>query len=376
MKPLPAYHEATVRITEDSLRHLTEQPYIGACFVQDNVFTYVNHEFSGIFGYQQSELLGVRNLLDLVAKHDHAKVRDYFSHCEHGATQDLPLFFQGLKANADVVDLEAHGILIELNGKSSIIGTLAVVTKQTKAVEQLQQAQKMEAISQLAGGLAHDFNNLLTVINGYSTMLLRSLEQESPLHKIVENILNAGERAVEMTRQLHSFSNRQILAPELINIDNKVKCFESLLSRIVGSQLHVITDLRSHDSVIQIDPAQLEEIITNLITNARDASEAGSSIILKTADHTLDDALLLTHPDLAPGDYVILSVTNFGMDLDDYDKKRIFEPFYRSKTMKRGTGLGLAVVYGIVKQNNGTIDVISQPEQGTTFRVIFPKRTN
>ncbi len=372
MKPSTAYNEAIVRLPGESFQYLAEQPFIGFYSLQDNVFAYVNHKFTEIFGYQQSELLGVRSFLDLVVEHDRAKVTEYFFSTEQGLAQDLHLFFQGRKSNADLIELEAHGTLMQLNGKSAIIGSLIDITERKKA-EQLQQVQKMEAISMLAGGLAHDFNNLLTVINGYSTMLIRSVEQESPLRKIAENILNAGERAVEMTRQLLSFSHRKNLEPKLIHIDNKINSFEPLLSRIAGEQLQLITDLRSHGSFIKIDSAQIEEIVTNLIKHARDTSEAGSRIILETADHALDEEFLLAHPELAPGDYVMLSVTNFGMGLEEEDKRRIFEPFFKSKAMKRGTGLGLAVVYGVVKQNKGTIDVISQPNRGAIFRVFLPK---
>jgi two-component system, cell cycle sensor histidine kinase and response regulator CckA len=233
--------------------------------------------------------------------------------------------------------------------------------------------QKMEAIGQLAGGIAHDFNNLLTIINGYSTLLIRGLEGGSPMRKEAEQILRAGERAADLTRQLLSFSRRQILEPRVLNINRQVRSVETMLRRLIGENLELVTLLAEEVGSIKIDPGQVEQIIINLVVNARDASETGGRIGIETTNCEIDDGFALVHPGSVPGSYVRLTVSDTGAGMTEEVKRRIFEPFFTTKEMGRGTGLGLATVYGIVKQSGGYIDVISQPEQGARFDIYLPR---
>jgi signal transduction histidine kinase len=243
-----------------------------------------------------------------------------------------------------------------------------------RAEEQLRQAQKMEAIGQLAGGISHDFNNLLTIINGYSTLLLRDLERSDPLRKEVEHILHAGERAAELTRQLLAFSRRQILEPRVLELNQVVRTLEKMLRRLIGEQIELTTELAATAGCIKADPGQIEQIILNLVVNARDAiSGEEGTITLRTACVNIAAGSLRTSAGPPPSEYLLLEVRDTGCGMDDEVKSRLFEPFFTTKEKGKGTGLGLATVYGIVSQSGGQIQVVSQPGAGTSFRIYLPR---
>jgi two-component system, cell cycle sensor histidine kinase and response regulator CckA len=247
------------------------------------------------------------------------------------------------------------------------------ITERREAIEQLRQAQKMEAVGQLAGGIAHDFNNLLTVINGYSTLLIRGLESGSTMRKEAEQILRAGERAAELTRQLLGFSRRQIIEPKVLNINAQVRSVEKMLGRLIGEHLVLVTRLGGDVGFVKIDPGQFEQIVINLVVNARDASETGGEIAIETENCEMDREFQLRHPGSVPGSYVRITVLDHGLGMTEEVKRRLFEPFFTTKELGRGTGLGLATVYGIVKQGGGYIEVISEPDRGACFNVYLPR---
>ena len=247
------------------------------------------------------------------------------------------------------------------------------VTEKKRQIDQLRQVQKMEAVGQLAGGIAHDFNNLLTVINGYSTLLIRALEIGSPMRKEAEQILRAGERASDLTRQLLSFSRRQILEPKVLDVNNQVKSVQKMLARLIGEHIVLVTKLGDQVGLIKIDPGQFEQIVINLVVNARDASETGGTITIETANCELDEAFCLLHPGSVTGSYAKVTVSDRGEGMTDEVMRRLFEPFFTTKELGRGTGLGLATVYGIVKQSGGYIEVISEPGHGAHFNIYLPR---
>jgi signal transduction histidine kinase/ActR/RegA family two-component response regulator len=241
------------------------------------------------------------------------------------------------------------------------------------AQDQLRQAQKMEAIGQLAGGIAHDFNNLLTVINGYSTLVLQKIDASSQVHKDVEQILNAGERAATLVRQLLAFGRRQILEPRQINVNTLVASLHKILCRLIGEQATLTTRLAPDIGFVKADHGQVEQIVMNLVINARDALVQGGSITIETANIDLDASFVRDNPGAVLGSYIMIAVRDSGMGMSPEVIERIFEPFFTTKDQGYGTGLGLATVYGIVKQSSGYIKVISEIGIGSEFRVFLPR---
>ena len=238
--------------------------------------------------------------------------------------------------------------------------------------EQLRQAQKMEAVGQLAGGIAHDFNNLLTVIVSYSTVLLKEISSDNPWHSDVSEIKNSGERAAVLTRQLLAFSRKQILKPKVIDLGQIVAGMESVVSRLISENIELQFRIDPQLHKIKADASQLEQIIINLAVNAQDAIPEAGKIVIRVRNVALDDHAGAKLGDLPGGDYLMLSVSDNGTGMDEETQSHIFEPFYTTKKVGKGTGLGLSSVFGIAKQSGGGVEVKSQPGRGSDFHIYFP----
>ncbi len=247
------------------------------------------------------------------------------------------------------------------------------MTQQKELEEQFLHSQKMEAIGMLAGGIAHDFNNILTVINGYADMLARRLSPDDPLFKYIGQIRQAGERASHLTSQLLSFSRRQVFQTRTIDLNKLITGMISMIQRIIGEHIEVVTRLAADLFPIRFDENKIEQIILNMAVNAKDAMPRGGKLFLETRNVSLDAAFCHKHPEVREGEYVMLTISDTGVGIDPETMKHIFEPFFTTKEKGAGTGLGLATVYGIVKQAKGHIQVQSQVGQGTTFSIYFPK---
>jgi len=292
-----------------------------------------------------------------------------------------------VSAGAPVVGYETRGrrkdgTLLEIaiysapmrgtNGqKLGVLAVIADLTEQKRLHDRLRQSQKMEAVGKLAGGIAHDFNNLLTAITGYTDLLYLRLPGDIGKRELSE-IRKASDRAASLTRQLLAFSRQQVLQPKIINVNDVVGNLSAMLTRLIGEDIELIASLGERIGPVKADPFQLEQVLMNLAVNARDAMPRGGKVTIETANVTLDRHYTQSHPDVKPGEYVMIAVSDTGTGMDSETRARIFEPFFTTKEMGKGTGLGLSTVYGIVKQSQGHMWVYSEPGQGATFKVYLP----
>ncbi len=355
--------------------------YIRECIVITDLsgnIVYVNEAFENTYGYASGELLGQTVALILSEKNP-PNVDAIYQHTLQGGWQG-----RILNRRKDGNEFPAHfctSVIYDAAGKAlALMAVTRDVTRQESAEESLRQAerqiqamQKIEAIGRLAGGIAHDFNNMLTVINGYAQMILENNDIPPKHRAYLEQILESGEKAERMTKQLLAFGRRQHMKPVVLNINDVISEMSRLLKRVIGEDIELQTHLDAQLGQVKVDQSQLEQIIMNLAINARDAMPRGGMLTIETANVHLDENYDHSHiAVIQTGDYVMFAVTDNGIGMDPETQARIFEPFFTTKEKGKGTGLGLATVYGIVKQSNGYIWVYSEKGVGTTFKIYFP----
>jgi PAS domain S-box-containing protein len=368
--------------SESRFRTIFEQAAVGmADSSLDARFIRVNQRFCEIMGYSQDELLGL-TFREITHPDDLAQDAELVAQLLRGETSSFAVEKRYLRKDGGVV---WANLLVSLLRSPSgdprhFVAIVEDITAQKRAEDdrrnlerQLLQAQKMESVGRLAGGVAHDFNNHLTVINGYCAMLLDEMVPDDPLREPVDEILLAGNRAATLTQQLLAFSRKQVAEPRVISLNDVVAEARKMLSRLIGDDVEIITHLDPNLGPVMVDPSQMNQVLVNMAINARDAMPDGGRIIIETLNTDLGDHYAAQHAGVEPGPYVLLSITDTGIGMTPEVVQHIFEPFFTTKSTGVGTGLGLSTVYGIVKQAGGWIWVYSEPGAGTTFKVYLPR---
>jgi len=333
----------------------------------------VNSALEKMLGYSSQEELLQTNLANGIYRYplEHQKLNQILLHDEN--FKDIEVEWK--RKNGAPMTVRCSGCSIkDETGEVAYVEVFAEDVTERRGLErQLRMAQKMEAVGRLSGGIAHDFNNLLGVIIGYSQVLKRSLGPQNPSFEHAEEIERASQRAVSLTRQLLAFSRQQVLEPVVLNLNTLLTDMEKMLPRLIGEDIALKLDLDSSLSQVKADPGQIEQVILNLAVNARDAMPDGGKLLIQTANVELDPVYTHSHPGSRPGSYVMLRVTDTGTGIDPEIQSQIFEPFFTTKERDKGTGLGLATVYGVVKQSGGYIAVDSEKGKGAAFSVYLPR---
>jgi PAS domain S-box-containing protein len=334
---------------------------------------HVNAAFETTTGYSRQEAAGKTPRILKSGKHDEAFYRSLWDTISSGRTWKGRLVDKRKDGSLHTVDGTISPVLDRAGRIVNYVAVRRDVTEQIRLESELLQAQKMESVGRLAGGVAHDFNNLLTAINGYAEFVLEGLAEDDPKRQDVKEILAAGGRAAGLTRQLLAFSRKQILNLEVVDIHASVGATGKMLRRLIGEDIKLESKLAAHPCLIKADVGQIEQVLLNLAVNARDAMPQGGTLTFETRIAAADDDFSSKHPDLPRGPLVCLSVRDTGCGMIDEVRAHLFEPFFTTKEKGKGTGLGLAMVFGIIKQSGGDIEVESAPDRGTTFRIYLPQ---
>jgi PAS domain S-box-containing protein len=335
----------------------------------DGVVVEVNRGFEKILGRPRSDVVGHR-LVEFSPEARRQDVdADVQSSPSHGGGSLAVTIRQ---PNGTETFAEISRTVVEIGGESFVLSIGRDVTERIRLEDQLRQSQKMDAIGRLAGGIAHDFNNLLSVILSYGEMLLSELKPDEPMRADIEEIRNAGRRAAELTRQLLMFSRQQVVEPKVLDLNDVITGVNKMLQRILGADVDLVSLPAPRLGSVRVDPGSMEQVIMNLVINARDAMPTGGKLTLETANVFLDEEYARDHHGVKPGPHVMLAVTDTGAGMDKATKARIFEPFYTTKGPGQGTGLGLSTVFGIVQQSGGSVWVYSEPGYGTSFKIYLP----
>jgi two-component system, cell cycle sensor histidine kinase and response regulator CckA len=368
--------EAALRVSEIRYRRLFEAAKDGILILDHATGSIVdvNPFLEGLLGYPSRRLLGEK-IWDLGFQRDAAASKLMFKELQDKGQvryENLPLQTRkGLTAEVEFVSN-----VYEVDGRKVIQCNIRDITERVKVAKELEksqeqflQAQKMEAVGRLAGGIAHDFNNLLTVINGYSDLILQSASPDDPHRRHLEEVKRAGERAAGLTRQLLAFSRKQVVMPTVLDLNAVVKGMQNMMQRLICEDVEFVVNFAKPLGPVKADAGQIEQVIMNLVVNARDAMPRGGKLTIETANVDLDESYAAAHAGVAPGKYVMLALSDSGCGMDEETQSHIFEPFYTTKEQGKGTGLGLSTVYGIVKQSGGHVSVSSEVGRGTMFKV-------
>ncbi len=358
--------------SEEKYRNIVENSLEGMCIVQDNEIKFCNQRFADMFGYDHpGEPIGLQ-IDNFVAEDSLKEVFNEIDLRQTGQKEISHYHFKACRKNGTIFEVETLGSIAEYQGRIATQSVMRDVSEQRQLEAQLLQAQKMESIGRLAGGIAHDFNNLLTAITGTSELILLNLDENSPISKDVNLILDTADRAAHLTRQLLAFSRKQVIQPRIVNLNDILVNMEKILRRLIGEDVELKFEKEENLYPVKVDPGQMEQVIVNLAVNARDAMPKGGKLTITTENITQKETTggMFSQPMF--GEFILVTISDNGMGMDRDTATKIFEPFFTTKSKEKGTGLGLSTVYGIVKQNKGSIVCHSVIDEGTTFKIFLP----
>jgi PAS domain S-box-containing protein len=338
----------------------------------DGNIQYVNPAFTCITGYSREEALGQNPRILKSDKHDLAFYQQLWATIREGEIWHGEVTNRGKDGSLYIEEMNIAPVRSTGGEVTHYIAIMRDITAQKRLEEQFRQVQKMEAVGRLAAGVAHDFNNLLTIINGYSELMIERLSADDPMRGSATEIRDAGQRAAGLTRQLLAFSRQQVFMPQVLDLNPLVTNLQKMLSRLVGEDIELVFIKEQALGPVRADPGQIEQVLMNLAVNSRDAMPQGGKLTIETCNAEVDETIARSHYPMPTGSYAMLAVTDTGCGMDKKTQARIFEPFFTTKDQGKGTGLGLATVYGIVKQSGGFVWVYSEPGQGATFKIYMP----
>jgi PAS domain S-box-containing protein len=367
--------EEALRESERRFRGLLEDIQWAAVITNLRGYTmFCNQYFLTATGWERDEFIGHR-VTDFLVPEDRARVSGILQNFSKDTPSHWTTEPGVLTKNGKVRWLQATNLVLrDAQGNPVAVATVgADITEHRALQEQYLHAQKMEGLGRLAGGVAHDFNNLLTVINGYSDIVFQKLQEGDPLRSNLDQVRKAGARAVDLTQQLLAFSRRQMIQPKPMDLNLVVADSETMWKRLLGENIHLVTSLNPALGPVMADAGQIHQVLMNLVVNARDAMPDGGKLTIETSNADIDPVYAAANSEAVAGPYILLAVSDTGAGMDEETRKRIFEPFFTTKPPGAGSGLGLATVYGIVKQNHGWISVSSEPGKGTAFKIYLPR---
>ncbi len=368
--------ERALTESQERLRRIIDSSPIGINIVQDGRYVYANPTFVQIFGYETSDDMIGLPVEMLYASESKKSVLEKFAGGTGKGDRVSHYEATGVTKAKKLVDVDGWITSIDYYGKQAFLTFIIDVTESKSLRLQLLQSQKMEAIGTLAGGIAHDFNNILTIILGFSELLLVNKEKDQLEYADLQKILHAARKGSDLIQRLLAFSRKAESNPRPINLNHQVEQIKDMLARTIPKMIEIELGLADGLSATNADPTQIDQVLMNLAVNARDAMPVGGKLTIKTTNVTLNEDYCRGHVGVNPGNYVLLAVSDTGHGMDEETLRHIFEPFYTTKKAGKGTGLGLAVVYGIIRQHGGYVTCDSRPDAGATFKVYLPAVLN
>jgi two-component system, cell cycle sensor histidine kinase and response regulator CckA len=360
--------EKKYRMSESKYRNLIEVAPEAISVVEKERVIFFNNHLVEMLGYSHEEMLGTE-IAKIIYKDDVDEAMErYVARTEGNSIPTTT--FRDVRKDGKVIWVETVGQRIDWEGRPAVLYFTSDVTERKRLEEQFAQAQKMEAIGQLAGGIAHDFNNILQVITGYCELLMGELSKEN--QKDVAEITKAAHRAAALTGQLLAFSRKQIFSPRVVDTKDLIGSMHKMLARVIGEDVELRSLIDPATGNFLAGPGQMEQVLLNLAVNARDAMPSGGELTIETTNRTFDETYVQDHPGAKAGQYVRIAMSDTGVGMDQETLSHIFEPFFTTKEEGKGTGLGLSTVYGIIKQSEGYINCYSEPGKGTTFTIYLP----
>jgi two-component system cell cycle sensor histidine kinase/response regulator CckA len=362
--------ENALRESEEKYRNVVEGSHVGVYIIQDNLFCFVNNTFCEIHGYSYEEIVNTMGPQDFALSEDLDFLKESLKKRYSGEARMVEIAYRMRRKDGEVRTIKVISSATLYKNRPAIIGTLLDISKEKALEEQLLQSQKLETIGRLTGGIAHDFNNMLGVILGNTQLAMMNLSPDDTATAFCSEVEKATHRAAEFTHQLLAFSRRQVLEIKTIDLNEILANFERMVQHIIGEYIEMRITYKAGLPLIKADSAQINQILLNLMVNAREAMPDGGKLTIETDLLYIDEKRTPLFADAQRGYYVLISIADTGIGMDKEMLTKIYEPFFTTKS--HGTGLGLSVVYGIVKQHAGFIDVQSRPGKGTSFRIYFP----